>query len=161
MPRNSKEFKVNDQPNCPPNKKEALCGFKEGMRALIFDKNGAWDAFTLTQIQDPALHLQHSGDLSTDYDDGSQITQVATHTYYLKTDIATNTYQLMHYDGYMTDLPVVRQRREAGIPVLRRSPAADADSGEVVDRPGRPVDHLWSEAASARGRQRLRLVAGR
>jgi len=74
---------------------------------MIFDKNGAWDAFTLTQIQDPAIHLQHSGDLSADYDDGSQITQVATHTYYLKTDVNTNTYQLMHYDGYKTDLPIV------------------------------------------------------
>jgi hypothetical protein len=107
MPRTSKEFKVNPQPNCPPIKQNSLCGFKEGMRALIFDKNGAWDAFTLTQIQDPAIHLQHSGDLSADYDDGSQITQVATHTYYLKTDVNTNTYQLMHYDGYKTDLPVV------------------------------------------------------
>jgi hypothetical protein len=35
------------------------------------------------------------------------ITEVATHTYYLKTDLTTNTYQLMHYDGAQTDLPVV------------------------------------------------------
>jgi len=77
------------------------------MRALIFDPDGGWDPITITQVQDPALHLQHDGKLSKSYAAGSWITQLSTHTYYLKTDVATNTYQLMHYDGYKTDLPIV------------------------------------------------------
>lgn len=36
-------------------------------------------------------------------DDGTTMTD----TYYLKSDIASNTFQLMHYDGEETDLPVV------------------------------------------------------
>jgi hypothetical protein len=106
---NSQEIVVTAQTNCPDPKHNGLCGFEEGMRVLIMDpETGAFDATTLTNIQDSALHLQHSGKLNADYDSGkSIITQVATHTYYLKTDNATATYQLMHYDGYQTDLPVV------------------------------------------------------
>ena len=107
MPRNAAELKVNAVPGCPPDKSDQLCGFKEGMRVLIFDGNGAFDPITITNVQDEALHLQYDGELSTAYKAGSTITQVATHTYYLKSDVATATYQLMHYDGYQTDTPVV------------------------------------------------------
>jgi hypothetical protein len=59
-------------------------------------------------VQDPAAHLQHSGKLQSKYDSGNaKITEVATHTYYLKNDATSGTYQLMHYDGGETDLPVV------------------------------------------------------
>jgi hypothetical protein len=105
---NSQELVVQPQLNCGVDKHDQLCGFKDGMRALIYDVDGSWDTMTLTTIQDEALHLQHSGKLSSAYDSGSAvITEVATHTYYLKTDINTNTFQLMHYDGIQTDLPVV------------------------------------------------------
>ena len=108
MPAQSSELKVNPQANCPPNKHNQLCGFKEGMRLIIFDTNGNWDPMTVTNVQDEALHLQHQGqDLSVKYAPGSYITQAATHTYYLKSDNLNKTYQLMHYDGYQTDLPVV------------------------------------------------------
>jgi hypothetical protein len=107
MPQPSRELKVNPQANCPKNKQEALCGFKEGMRAIIFDPGGEWDAITLTNVQDPALHLQFDGTLSTSYAAGSWITQLATQTYYLNTDVATNTYQLMYFDGYRAPLPLV------------------------------------------------------
>ena len=107
MPQNSSQLKVNAQPNCPPDKSDALCGFTEGMRVLIFDQSGAFDPITITSVQDEALHLGYDGDLSVAYSAGANITQMATHTYYLKTDTTTKTYQLMHYDGYQTDLPVV------------------------------------------------------
>jgi hypothetical protein len=108
MPPQSNELKVNAQPNCPPNKADQLCGFEEGMRLIIFDSNGSWDPMTITNVQDEALHLQHQGqDLSVASGPGSFITQVQTHTYYLKTDVATNTFQLMHYDGYQSDFPVL------------------------------------------------------
>ena len=107
MPQNSHELKVNPQANCPPEKGYELCGFSSGMRALIIDPSGFWDPLLITNVQSPSLHFQHPGDLSTSYSVGSVITQISTHTYYLKTDTATNTYQLRHYDGVATDLPLV------------------------------------------------------
>jgi hypothetical protein len=105
---NSNEIDVEPQNNCGPDKHDQLCGFKEGMRVLIMDTDGSWDTVTLTQIQPEALHLQHHSDLSSGYDSGNAIiTQVATHTYYLREDDETDTYQLMHYDGDETDVPVV------------------------------------------------------
>jgi hypothetical protein len=107
MPQNSRELKVNAQANCPENKHEALCGFDEGMQVMIFDPNGAWDPLIITNVQDPALHLQFEGDLSQSYEAGSWITALSSHTYYLKTDVATNTYQLMHFNGWKTDVPIL------------------------------------------------------
>jgi hypothetical protein len=108
MPAQSAELKVNPDPGCPPNKQEQLCGFEEGMMVLIYDEEGSYDTFTITQVQDPALHLQHNlEDLSKKYGAGSKIVQIQSHTYYLRTDVATKTYQLMHYDGAGTDVALV------------------------------------------------------
>lgn len=105
MPQPSAEIKVNAEPGCP--KSDQLCGFKEGMTVLIFDDDGAWDTFQITQVQEPALHLQHNSDtLSKSYDKNTHITQVAAYTYWLRTDTVAETYQLMRYDGYKTDLPI-------------------------------------------------------
>jgi hypothetical protein len=106
MPVNSSELKVNDEPGCP--KSDALCGFKQGMVVLIMDDSGAWDTFTVTEVQSPALHIQHRGSgLNKSYGAGSYITQVNMYTYWLKTDTVSGTYQLMRYDGDQTDTPVV------------------------------------------------------
>jgi len=102
MPQTSSEVKVNAQPGCPAN--DDLCGFEDGMRVVIFDDTGAWDPFTVTEVQTAALHLQHNADdFSKRYTPGAQITQIAMHTYYLLTDPATETHQLRHYDGYNRD----------------------------------------------------------
>jgi hypothetical protein len=102
MPQPSAELKVEDMPNCP--KGRELCGFTEGMTVLIFDDQGHFDFFTITQVQDEAAHLQHrQQDLSYAYQVGAIVTQADTHTYYL--DAANR--QLRHYDGYLTDVPVV------------------------------------------------------
>lgn len=104
MPQSSAELKVLPQLNCGSDKKDQLCGFDSGMRVIIFDTNGSWDTMTITQVQDAALHLQHNQDkLSTSYSKGSNITQVMMHTYWWDSE----KLQLMHYDGYQTDLPVV------------------------------------------------------
>jgi type II secretory pathway pseudopilin PulG len=105
MPSVSAEIKVEEEPGCPNG--DDLCGFKQGMTVLIMDDTGAWDTFTITQVQSSALHLQHRGeDLNKAYGTGSYITQVAMYTYWLKTDTVTNTYQLMRYDGNVTDAPI-------------------------------------------------------
>lgn len=105
MPPNSNELKVDPQKGCPVG--DALCGFKVGMQVMIFDDTGANDIFSITNVQTEALHLQHKGtDLSKAYADNAYITQIAAFTYWLKTDTVAETYQLMRYDGYQTDLPI-------------------------------------------------------
>lgn len=105
---NAQEIDVESMKNCGTDKHNQLCGFKDNQHVLIYDVDGSWDMTTITNVQDEAQHLQHSGKLSSAYDSGNaQITEVATHTYYLKDESTTNTYQLMHYDGGSTDLPVV------------------------------------------------------
>jgi type II secretory pathway pseudopilin PulG len=107
MPQTSAELKVNAEPGCPA--ADELCGFKEGDDVLIFDPNGSYDTFTITNVQEPALHLQHNmNDLSTSYAAGSKIVRMADHTYYLRTDAVNKTGQLMHYSGGNTaDVPIV------------------------------------------------------
>ncbi len=108
MPPKSAEIKVNAQPNCPPKKGFELCGFSQGDQAIIFDENGNWDMFVITQVQDEAVHMQHrEQDFSVGYAANSALTQVYAVTYYLKADAATKTYQLMYFDGWNIDLPVV------------------------------------------------------
>jgi hypothetical protein len=106
MPQPSSELKVEAQANCPPVKQEQLCGFTNGMRAIIFDDTGAWDPMTITNVKDAALHMQHKDPLSKSYKKGAVIAMAATYTYYLYTDAATNTFQLRRSDG-STDLPLV------------------------------------------------------
>jgi hypothetical protein len=110
MPPNSAEMKVNEQPNCPPVKGEELCGFDPGDHAIIFDESGNWDMFTITQVQDPAVHMQHRDDaFSVGYAANSAMTEIVTAMYYFKPNAAGGNTppQLMYYDGWNTDLPVV------------------------------------------------------
>ncbi len=99
MPPQSAEMKVNPQANCPADANN-LCGFKIGMEVIIFDASGNFDTFTITQVQDDAVHLQHRGDdLNYKYAIGASITQIVSYTYWL--DRTTN--QLKRYDGHAKD----------------------------------------------------------
>jgi hypothetical protein len=106
MPQSSAELKVTEQPGCPSNDK--LCGFREGMQVMVFDDTGTNDIFSITEVQDEALHLQHRGqDLSKAYPANTTfVTQIMAATYWLKTDTVAETYSLMRYDGYQTDVPI-------------------------------------------------------
>lgn len=111
MPQPSSELKVNEQINCPPDSPLNLCGFTAPSRAVIFDDTGSLDVFTITHVQDDALHLQHrplSGsaspnDLSKKYTVGAQIAQIVQKTYYR--DAVAN--QLRYYDGDERDEAVI------------------------------------------------------
>jgi prepilin-type N-terminal cleavage/methylation domain-containing protein len=104
MPTPSAELKVNAEAGCPPG--DDLCGFKQGMRVLIMNDTGDYDIFTITNVQDSALHLQHRDDkFTTPYGAGSWITEIISATYYLQDD-GVNPPQLRYYDGWQTDLPV-------------------------------------------------------
>lgn len=101
MPANSVELKVEVQDHCP--KKDPLCGFTNGMGVLLFDSSGNFDAFTITQTQSDAAHLQHRGQEWThSYETGANIVQILTYTYYLN----PTTNQLMRYDGDQTDVAI-------------------------------------------------------
>jgi Tfp pilus assembly protein PilW len=103
MPPKSAELKVTTQANCPADANN-LCGFTDGMEVIIFDDSGNFDTFTITQVQDDAIHVQHRGtDLNYKYDAGATITQLVSYTYYL--DRTTN--QLKRYDGHATEQALV------------------------------------------------------
>lgn len=55
---------------------------------------------------DPDIGVFYRPDTITTLDLPSTTT-ITSHTYYLKSDIAVGTFQLMHYNGDETDLPVV------------------------------------------------------
>lgn len=110
MPQPSSEVKVNAEPGCPA--ADPLCGFEQGMRVIIFDDTGSFDFFTITQVQSDALHLQHRppinpADFSKAYDVGAVISQVNTDAYYWRQDPATDTFQLMHYDLFQNEMPLI------------------------------------------------------
>jgi len=92
---------------CPVN--DPACGFNVGMTAVIFDDTGAFDVFTVTDVQGAQLGLQHNlADDPHTYPVGSVIVEAASRTYYLKADVATDTFQLIRYDGGRgADVPVV------------------------------------------------------
>ena len=101
----SADIRLTAPSGCPTD--DQLCGFKAGMTVLVFDSTGSHDTFDITSAQNNALHLQHHGEaLNKPYDAGSFISQITQYTYWLKTDAAADTYQLMRYDGRQSDLPV-------------------------------------------------------
>ncbi len=105
MPTTAEEIKVNKEAGCPPD--DDLCGFKEGMSLLIFDETGSFNTFVITNVQSDACHIQrHGPDFNREYTAGAYVTQVMSHTYYLRLNDAAQTYQLMQYDGGNTDVPI-------------------------------------------------------
>lgn len=98
------------EPGCPVGTN--LCGFTAGMTVVVYDDTGNFDAFTIATVTDSAAQLRltaRPADSSTTiYKTGSKVVEARVHTYYLKTDIASQTFQLMHYDG----------SANAGVPVV-------------------------------------------
>lgn len=95
-------------PNCPPTTATQMCGFKRGDRMVVLDKGSQWDIFSVDQIGSGAVSLTHRGPPAVArYEAGAVAAEVRLGSYYLKTDDANRTYQLMRHDGWSTDLPVV------------------------------------------------------
>jgi hypothetical protein len=144
----SPTLSLTSDPGCPVG--DAVCGFEKNMSALVADDTGAWDTFTVIDIQRPALQLQHRGpQLSKTYAAGSSISQIAMYTYWLKADAMTQTYQLMRYDGNQSDVPVADNVVGLAFEYFAepgRGAASDLvrlSEGELTDGPWRP------DAASA------------
>jgi hypothetical protein len=100
-PPGAGQIDVESRPGCPVG--APACGFGAGMTALAFDGAGNFDLFAVTGVLGDAVLLQHHGPGSQGYQPGDFFTQGETHVYYH--DPAAR--QLRHYDGYLTDTPVV------------------------------------------------------
>jgi len=102
-------LEVAAESQCPPN--ASLCGFARGMSVLVFDDTGSHDLFTITSVTSNSAQLAISkpaGLATTTYTVGSKVVEAVSHTYFLKTDDVTQTYQLMHDDGTINaDVPVI------------------------------------------------------
>jgi hypothetical protein len=94
---------------CPVN--DSLCGFSKDMSVLVYDDTGNYGLFTITGVVDDAgqLLLNTPADAAMPaYPVGARVVEAASDTYFLKTAPASQTYQLMHYDGTSAaDVPVV------------------------------------------------------
>jgi prepilin-type N-terminal cleavage/methylation domain-containing protein len=106
MPQPSSEIKVTQEPGCPIS--HPLCGFDVGMRVVIFDDTGSWDIFTITEVQESSLHLQHrppNPDFTKAYTpaEHARISMVENHVYWQNQGVS----QLNHYDGFLEDVPIV------------------------------------------------------
>lgn len=107
LPRAATDITVAPTTNCPPASAQTVCGLADGMRVALFDRYGARDVMTVIGVAAGTLQVRHAGNLSASYDTTATITRIVTDTYHLKSDPAANSFQLMHYDGYRTDAPVV------------------------------------------------------
>jgi Tfp pilus assembly protein PilW len=127
-----------------------LCGFTAGMTALVYDGSGNVDAFTVASVADAAAQLtltaRPADSTGTTYRSGSNVVEGRLDVYYLKTDAASQTFQLMHYDGSANaDVPVVDHVvglafEYYGEPQPPGSAAAlvPLTAGELTDGPWRP-----------------------
>jgi Tfp pilus assembly protein PilW len=97
------------EPGCPPGTN--LCGFSPGMTVAVYDDAGNVGLFAVAAVADPMRQITLAGrpvdSASTIYRSGSSIVHVSVHTLSLKSDPATQTFQLRHGDGSGVDVPVV------------------------------------------------------
>jgi len=82
----------------------ATCGLTTGDAVLVFDQAGRYATFTLTGTgpADARLSPRHAN-AGYPFAAGSTVASATSHTYYF--DAAAQ--QLRHYDGYLSDTPVV------------------------------------------------------
>ena len=106
LPAQSTSALVNVDVGCPPG--DPVCGFAAGMDVMVYDETGSYDTFRITSALGGMLQLQHTMvDTPQWYAPGAKIVAAASHTYHPKAVAATDTYQLMHYDGVGSDVAVV------------------------------------------------------
>jgi hypothetical protein len=133
-----RELLVDLAPNCGVAVHERVCGFTVGMRVILADGGGAFDLATVLEVAGARVRVQHGGAVAASYDGGALMAEVMAPTYFLRPDDATGAWQLMRYDGFRTDRPLVDNVVEAhfdffGDPVPPRMLPAVAEEG-----PARP-----------------------
>ncbi len=107
------ELLVDLAPNCGDAVHERVCGFTVGMRVMLFDARGRFDLATVTEVAGGRVRVEHGGGLSSSYDGGAVMAEVVAPTYFVRPDANTGALQLVRYDGFRTDRPVVDNVVEA------------------------------------------------
>jgi hypothetical protein len=136
-------------PNCGVAVRERVCGFTVGMRVILADGRGAFDLATVLEVTGARVRVQHGGALASSYDGGALMAEVVAPTYFLRSDIATGASQLVRYDGFRTDRPLVDNVVDAHFEVFGDPvpPRVLLPSGE--DEPPRPsTSYGFAPAAS-------------
>lgn len=106
LPFDTLGAQLEEAPNCPLPTERTVCGFEAGDHVLLFDSAGNHDVFTVERVTGGMVFLQHRGAPIARYEAGTTVTEVESGTYYLGRD-AAGTPQLIRYDGWVTDSPVV------------------------------------------------------
>ena len=91
---------VNPDTNCPKNL--SLCGIATDQTLLVYDDTGNYDTFLVNLVDDVSAQLSITkapDAVTTTYKAGSRVVEAVTHTYFLKTNAATQVTQLMRSDG--------------------------------------------------------------
>jgi hypothetical protein len=108
LPAGALDVQLAAPPNCPIATATQICGFAAGVRAVIVDAVGHWDAFTVDQVNAGVAMLRHRGVPSpVRYETGATVSEVRLATYSMKRDAVSGSFQLVRHDGWATELPVV------------------------------------------------------
>ena len=143
----SSSVQINLDPGCPEG--DLACGFKAGMEVLVFDDTSAVSLFTIAAIQGSVFTLIHNfRDSGRVFPAGtSRMVEATSRAYFLKTDRAADTVQLMQYDGAGgADVPVLDHVVKLtvdylGDPITASSAGPSLtrlSSTELTDGPWRP-----------------------
>ena len=97
---------INLDVGCPAG--DSACGFAAGMDVMVYDDT-ARTTHSASRLYRPGmLALQHNmPDTLQSYAAGARIVEAASDTYALKEDPATDTFQLIHYNGVASTAAVV------------------------------------------------------
>jgi hypothetical protein len=94
-------LRVQPLSNCLPD--GPLCGFSKDVSVLTFKNGGDFDFFTVVQAVGDAATLRPWRSGVQTYPPGTPVTIAESDTYYHDAQAG----QLRHFDGYLTDIPVV------------------------------------------------------
>jgi len=133
---------IGGTPSCT---RSATCGFQDGMRAIVFDRNApgrGYDVFTVADASAGSLARKaDEGGFSTAYTSTAHVAEVVAHSYYLDRSDASNV-RLMRGDG-RSAFALVDGVRDLHFtyyadPDPSSAPAIGAASGTCVYAPGPP-----------------------
>jgi hypothetical protein len=132
-----RELLVDLAPNCGVVVHERVCGFTVGMRVVLFDARGVFDLGTVSDVAGVRVRVQHAGALASAYDGNAVMAEVVAPTYFVRADAATGALQLVRYDGFRTDRPVVDNVVDARFDYFI-DPAAPLGAASLTDGPWLP-----------------------
>jgi hypothetical protein len=124
--------------------RDPSCGLHVGATVLVSRDTGSLDLFRVTAVSGSVLSLQHlRGAPAASYPPGSPLVEIEMTTWYLRSNAATGSSQLMRYNGVASDAPVVDNVSGLGFEYFGDSPAGPLPetgiaAAELADGPWVP-----------------------